>query len=114
MVTNNITGDATVFFFGLSILTDPFLSFLVASGVVASRGRHQAKLPDGEKIWAQQTLNNDAVLDLEEGGLHEPLHNTQQKLLKQGGDNQPTNGRETSAPKGMCGSNYSVHNYQKG
>lgn len=111
-------------------MTDPFLLFLVASGVVASRGRHQAKLPpgaipkirpskpsqspDGEKIWAQQTLNNDAVLDLEEGGLHEPLHNTQQKLLKQGGDTQPTNGRETSKPKGMCGSNYSVHNYQKG
>ncbi|XP_073249436.1 uncharacterized protein [Porites lutea] len=91
----------------------------VASDVVASRGRHQAKLPpgaiakirpskpsqspDGEKIWAQQTLNNDAVLDLEEGGLHEPLHNTQQKLLKQGGDSQPTKGRETSAPKVTCG-----------
>ena len=145
-----ITGGATVFFFGLSILIDPLLSFLVASGVVASRERHQAKLPpgaipkirpskpsqspDGEKIWAQQTLNIDPVSDLEEnadgykqviqvvtgksslcvGGLHEPLHNTQQKLLKQGGDTQPTNGRETSAPKGMCGSNYSVHNYQKG
>ena len=111
-------------------MTDPFLLFLVASGVVASRGRHQAKLPpgaipkirpskpsqspDGEKIWVQQTLNNDAVLDLEEGGLHEPLHNTQLKLLKQGGDSQPTKGRETSAPKGMCRSNYSVHNYQKG
>ena len=122
------------------MLTDPFLSFLVASGVVASRERHQAKLPpgtipkirpskpsqspDGEKIWAQQTLNIDPVSDLEEnadgckqviqvvtgksslcvGGLHEPLHNTQQKLLKQGGDSQPTKGRETSAPKGMCGS----------
>lgn len=120
---------------------------MASAGVVASRERHQGKhpgaipkihvrpskppqSPDGEKIWGQQTLNIDPVLDLEEnvdghkqeihvvtgksllcvGGLSEPLYNTQQKLLKQGGDTQPTNGRETSAPKGMCGSNYSVHN----
>ena len=91
--------------------------------------------PDGEKIWVEETLNIDPVSDLEQNansqkqgtqvvtgkspfcrGLQQrkPLHNTQQKLLKQGDDTQPTKSRETSAPKGMCGSNNSVHNYQKG
>lgn len=42
------------------------------------------------------------------GGRREPLHNTQQKPLKQGGDTQPTKSKETFAPKGMCGSNNSV------
>ena len=143
---------ATVFFCGLNILIDPFLSFLVASGVVGLRERQQVKLPpgaipktrpskppqsvDGEKIWVEETLNIDPVSDLEQNvngqkqgtqvvtgkspfcrGLQQhhckPSHNTQQKLLKQGGDPQPTKSRETSAPKGMCGSNNSVHNIIK-
>ena len=135
-------------------MADPFLSFLVASGVVALRHRQQAKLPpgaipkmrrskpplcpDGENIlWEEETLNIDPVSDLEQNvigqkqvtqvvtgkppfcrGLQQhqrkPSHNKQQKLLKQGGDTQRTKSRETPAPKGMCGSNYGVHNYQKG
>ena len=120
-----------------------FFSFLVASGVVALRERHQAKLHPGarpkipapseltqsparQKIWVDrwEQASIDPVSDLGEnthgnkqdivvqlvtgkppfcvGKLCEPLH-------KQGSDTQPTKSRETSAPKGMCGSNNTVH-----